>query len=144
MAPTESPVPAGPPSSGKRQGKDSPSRATYRHAQIDANLIQDLSDDLLALLLVLQPRHVVDGVVHHLLPLVHDVIFLLELHGDALQRGEVHAAVHGAQERGRAFHRLHHLFVGAYGLDAEGDGLQLGAHGVEFLDVSVGLAGGEG
>ena len=44
--------------------------------------------------------------------------------------------VHGSEEGGRAFHALHHLLIGAHGLDAERYGLQLGAHGVEFLYVS--------
>ena len=43
--------------------------------------------------------------------------------------------VHGSEERGGPFHALHHLFVGAHGLDAKRYGLQLGAHGVEFLYV---------
>lgn len=59
-----------------------------------------------------------------------------------MQRGEVHGAVHAAEEGGGAGHGLHHLFVAAHGLDAQGDGLQLGFHLVEFLDVSVGGGGG--
>ncbi len=76
--------------------------------------------------------------------------------------------VHAAEERGGAFHRLHHLFVAADGLGgewmlvgvrnlgkvgekargpwgkgggeylySEGNGLQLCAHLIEFLDISV-------
>lgn len=117
--------------------------SAYRLAQIHPDLIQHLLHDLLPFLLVLQPCHVVDRIVHHLLPLVHDVVFLLELHRDALQRGQVHLPVHAAQQHGGALHRLHHLLVGSHGLDPERDGLELGSHRVEFLYVS-GVFGGRG
>ena len=70
----------------------------YSRAKVDAYLVKHLLDDLFALLFILESRDIVDGVVHHLLPLIHNVVLLLELHGDALQGGEVHLLVHASEE----------------------------------------------
>lgn len=61
-------------------------QATYSLAEINSYLIKDLIDNLLALFLVFQACHVVDGVVHHFLSLIHDVVLALEFHGYPLQR----------------------------------------------------------
>lgn len=80
-------------------------------SKVHSNLVQDLLHDLFPLFLILEPGDIVDRVIHHLLSLVHDVVFLLELHGYSLKRGEVHLPVHAAQQRRCALHRLHHLLV---------------------------------
>ena len=89
--------------------------------EINSNLVKDLVKNLLALLLVvLALEHgIVNSVVHHLLALVHDIVFALEFHGDTLQAWQVHAPVHGAQEPGGAAHAHHHLLVCAHGLDPQ-------------------------
>ena len=57
---------------------------TYSLSKIDAYLIQDLVDYLLALFFVFESRDIVDGIVHHVLPLIHNVVLLLEFHGYTL------------------------------------------------------------
>lgn len=57
---------------------------TYCLVEIYANLLQDLFHDFIALLFYANIHGIVDSVIHHLLPLLHDVVFALKLHGDAL------------------------------------------------------------
>lgn len=82
-------------------------------AQVHPNLLQDLLNNLVTLLFDTDIHSIIDGVVHHLLSLLHDVILALELHGDSLKGRKVHRAVHTPQCHGRALHGLHHLLVGA-------------------------------
>lgn len=84
--------------------------------KVDTDLIQDLVDDFLAFLFVLQPRYIVNCIIHHLLPLIHDVVLSFELHGDALEGWKVHLSVHAAEKFGGTLHGLHHLLVAAHSL----------------------------
>ena len=84
---------------------------TNRLVQIHAYFLKHLLHDLFPFLLGPNVHSVIYGVVHHLLPLLHDVVLLLELHGDLGQAGEVHLAVHASQRHGGTLHRLHHLLV---------------------------------
>ena len=63
---------------------------TNRHPQIHTYLIQYLLHHLLSLLLIFQPRHIVNRVIHHFLSLIHDIVFFLEFHCYSLEGREVH------------------------------------------------------
>jgi hypothetical protein len=90
---------------------------THSLTKVDTDLVQDLVDDFLSLFFVLQARHIVNGVVHHFLSLIHNVVLPFELHGDTLEGWEIHLSVHAAEELGSTLHGLHHLLVAAYSLD---------------------------
>jgi hypothetical protein len=92
-------------------------RVAHSLTKIDTNLVQDLVDDFLAFFFILQARHIVNGVVHHFLSLVHNVVLSFELHGDALEGWKVHLSVHAAEKLGGTLHGLHHLLVAAHSLD---------------------------
>ena len=72
--------------------------STHSLAKIDAYFIQNLVDDVFTLLLVFHTGGIIDGVVHHLLPLVHDIVLLFKLHSNALKRGKVHLPVHAPKQ----------------------------------------------
>jgi hypothetical protein len=87
-------------------------------AQIDSDFLQYLLDYLIALLLKTNIHGIVNSVVHHLLPLFHDVVLALKFHGDPLESRQIHSAVHATERHRCAFHSLHHLLVGAIRLEA--------------------------
>jgi hypothetical protein len=58
--------------------------------EIDANFLQNLLHHLVAFFFHTDIHGIVDGIVHHLLPLLHDVVLSLKLHGDPLQLRQVH------------------------------------------------------
>lgn len=66
--------------------------------KIDAYFIQDLVHNVFALLFVLHASSIVDGIIHHLLSLVHNVVLFFKLHGDALQSWQVHLPVHASKQ----------------------------------------------
>ncbi len=70
---------------------------THLLGNINANLVQDLFEDLVSfLLLVLEVivHDIIDGVGHHLFLHVHSRALSFKLHHDALYLGKVKALVH--------------------------------------------------
>ena len=66
------------------------SKLTHLLIEINANLFQDLLNHLITFFLNAHVHGVVDGIVHHLLPLLHDVVLAFKLHGYPLELREVH------------------------------------------------------
>jgi hypothetical protein len=89
----------------------------HRLTKVDTDLVQDLVNDFLSLFFILQARHIVNGVVHHLLSLIHNIVLSFELHGDTLEGWKVHLSVHTAEKLGGTLHGLHHLLVAAHSLE---------------------------
>lgn len=58
---------------------------TYCGLKINTYLLQYLLDNLVSLALFFRSVHIINSIIHHLLPLIHDIVFALKFHSNALK-----------------------------------------------------------